>query len=528
MNRIFAFSIYSSVLISGAAILIIEILGTRILAPLYGTTIYVWSGLITVTLLALALGYILGGKLADTKHNPFWFFTLFIVSGISMLVALQFRAALLLYSDSFGVLYGPLIAAFLFLVPLSFLGMIDPFAVRLRVGEVSLVGTRAGYIFGISTLGGLMGALSGAYILLPQFSLTQIFAGVSYALIFAGIIGISIFKIGINKKGRTEKKKNYNIFFILGLLFLSWILSGIGTALSNGAISESKRFGQAEVLYEKRNIYSLNRVLAIPNRSGVLCFSADGGLQTCIDPNNKDEVGYTAKMGLFIKQLPKNSHMLLLGMGGGKIIKEQGRTDIDTDIVDINPATFYVAQNFMGVKLSERQKTYLMDGRRFLRTNSKMYDLILIDVSTTLTPPTHFYTKEFFELIAKRLNPHGLAIFQFTEEKPQTDLGFQTELATIRNILPYTFADHDGVITLLVMGKQENMPIISEVNRKIREIQSKYNAFNDVHEFLPDKEAVKQGGYKIITDDYNLAEIYWRKKILLFKRFNILIKKDLI
>lgn len=523
MSRLAPLLIVVAVMVSGAVILVVEILGTRLLAPIYGTTIYVWSGLITVTLVGLAVGYMLGGRVADRLHSPRSFSLIFMLAGFSLYALLTFRAAILLFSEQYGVATGPLIASMLlFTIPLILLGMVDPYAIRLQTKQLGLVGTGAGSIFGFSTIGGLIGALTAAYVLLPAFTLSQIFLSVSILLCSVGVIGIILTSL-LPEHRRSSLHAVVIVGILMGLLYGT---SLYGHRMSTVAIAEHpKRFGQAKILYESQNLYSLNRVIATPNEYGIRCFSADGGLQTCIDPNNKDEVGYTAKMGLFIKALPTNSRMLLLGMGGGKIIKEQGRTDIDTDIVDINPATFYAAQKYMGVTLSPRQKTYLMDGRRFLGLTKQKYDLVLIDVSTTLTPPAHLYTKEFFALVRDHLTPQGVAIFQLTDEHPETSMSFQSLLATVRSVLPYTYADHDGVVTLLVMGTSDEADKIRTVNTGVRKIQKEYSAYNAVHEFRPITLSAESKAM-IFTDDHNLVDYYWRDKILLFKRFNLLLKED--
>lgn len=202
-HRLLSSFLYLAVFISGATILVIEILGTRILAPLFGTTIYVWSGLITVTLFSLATGYFWGGKLADRFWSANVFFSLFFLAGLTLLTLLHFKAAILLFADTFGYAYGPLVASsFLFLIPLIFLGMVDPFVIRLEAEKIATVGSRAGLIFGISTIGGLAGGLTSAYILLPILTISQIFNGMCLLLCIVGGAGYLLF-LG-------AKKKNYS------------------------------------------------------------------------------------------------------------------------------------------------------------------------------------------------------------------------------------------------------------------------------------------------------------------------------
>src|SRR3989344_1899788 len=124
--------IYITVFLTGAAILIIEILGTRVLAPFYGSTIFVWSSLITVTLGALALGYFAGGWLADAYPSRRRLYGVIFTSGFLVVLMVKVSVPILSFSNSFGFRWGPFVATFIiFSLPLFFFGMVTPFVIRL-------------------------------------------------------------------------------------------------------------------------------------------------------------------------------------------------------------------------------------------------------------------------------------------------------------------------------------------------------------------------------------------------------------
>lgn len=124
---------YFTIFFVGATILIIEIVGTRLFVPFYGSTIYVWSSLITVTLSALSLGYFFGGKLADKKPDINWIFNLIFIAGILILLISVYDSWVLLRTDIFGIQFGPLLASFVLFTPALFvLGMISPYAVKIK------------------------------------------------------------------------------------------------------------------------------------------------------------------------------------------------------------------------------------------------------------------------------------------------------------------------------------------------------------------------------------------------------------
>lgn len=176
--------LYLAVFIAGAATLMIEILGTRVLAPFYGATVYVWSSLLSVAMAFLALGYIWGGKLADKK--PKWSlvsWSLFLAA-IFVLLIMKIDAFILIKTQFLGFKFGPLTAAvILFSLPLFFLGTISPLAVKLQVKELSILGTSAGNLYAIATIGSLAGALVSGFYLISHFSLTFIFDALAVLLL---------------------------------------------------------------------------------------------------------------------------------------------------------------------------------------------------------------------------------------------------------------------------------------------------------------------------------------------------------
>lgn len=183
---------YATVFAVGAVILIIEILGTRILAPFYGSTIYVWSSLITSTLAALSLGYWLGGKIADKKPNMGTLYSLLFLAGALILTTPFYSNSALLATDPLGLRFGPLAASALIFIPSLFiLGMVSPFAVKLTTNSLDNLGIRAGNIYALATIGSLSGALLAGFYLFVSFPISAIMNSLGLVL----IILFSIWKL---------------------------------------------------------------------------------------------------------------------------------------------------------------------------------------------------------------------------------------------------------------------------------------------------------------------------------------------
>ena len=154
--------------LSGAAVLSLEILGTRVLGPYYGVSIYLWSALITVTLAALSVGYAVGGRWADRGPRLGALAWMLGGAGIWVLFVPWLEAPLLRLADGAGLRAAVLIAAVvLFAPPLLLLGMVSPYAIRLKAGRLDEVGRTAGNLFAVSTVASVLSAVATGFWLVP-------------------------------------------------------------------------------------------------------------------------------------------------------------------------------------------------------------------------------------------------------------------------------------------------------------------------------------------------------------------------
>lgn len=183
-NIYFYFTIFSV----GASILILEISGTRILAPLYGSTVYTWSSLIIATMLSLALGYFFGGWSADKNPDLKHLYGFIVAAGIFTALVPYIAAPVLSITRPLGLQFGPLAAALLlFSSPLFFLATVSPYAVKLKTGSLERLGISAGNLYALSTAGSLFGGVLSGFYLAPNFSVASVFlyTGAFLIIIFA-------------------------------------------------------------------------------------------------------------------------------------------------------------------------------------------------------------------------------------------------------------------------------------------------------------------------------------------------------
>jgi predicted membrane-bound spermidine synthase len=180
--------LYLTVFITGASVMVIELLGTRMIAPFYGASLYVWSSLISVTMIALAVGYFVGGRWADRAKR----------TGLSLIIALSAVGTLLipwatrtvlLATDPLGLRAGAFVSALVLFSPsLTLLGMVGPFAIKLSTSRLDGIGNSAGSIYAVSTLGSVLGTLILGFFLFPLVGSRQIFIGLGLLLFILAVV----------------------------------------------------------------------------------------------------------------------------------------------------------------------------------------------------------------------------------------------------------------------------------------------------------------------------------------------------
>ncbi|MFL2840612.1 MAG: fused MFS/spermidine synthase [Pseudohongiellaceae bacterium] len=194
--------------ISGFIIMSVELLGGRILAPYFGSSIFVWGSIITVFMLSLSLGYLFGGKLSLRnpslkKHGAFFVLAAFLLIPLILFGNQIMEALFLVIEDP---RYGSLIVSMLlFFLPTTVLGMVAPYSVRLLVSDSNRSGHVAGTLYFISTLGSALGTLATSFYLVLWFEVNQILITMGLILFLSGVLTI------YSNKTFHEQKATLNI-----------------------------------------------------------------------------------------------------------------------------------------------------------------------------------------------------------------------------------------------------------------------------------------------------------------------------
>lgn len=296
----FAKSLAVLVFIAGIASMSLEFAASRILIPVFGSSIYTWGSLIGVILTGLSLGYHIGGKLAD-KNPSFRKLCLVIFSAGLYMVFIPFIAPTLtrsffqFVSDS---QYASLFAVFtLLIVPTFLLGIVSPYAIKLATRRLTELGNVSGNLYSLSTIGSIVGTFLTVFILIPTFEINYIIFGLGVTLMFfSSLFGLA----------RFPKILAVFVVVVLLLPFSSYIsLSSAGTVIVH----------TGTLVYEKETLYSH---LDVIDSGNIRTLYLDGNIHSQMYKDRPDELvnTYTKYFHLGFLFNPNAKDVLFVGGGG--------------------------------------------------------------------------------------------------------------------------------------------------------------------------------------------------------------------
>ena len=186
-SRAFLFYLLATALICGGLIMVIEVLGSRVIGPFFGVSLFIWTSLIAVTLISLALGYGLGGIMADKRGTTEVLFAIIIVAGILVLLIPIAKAPILKLCVPLGLRLGSFISTTLLFGPSLFLlGCVSPYLIKIATAELKNLGKTVGGFYALSTLGSVIGTAVTGFFLIAWLGVDSIFRIVGIMLIILG------------------------------------------------------------------------------------------------------------------------------------------------------------------------------------------------------------------------------------------------------------------------------------------------------------------------------------------------------
>ncbi len=405
---------YVSAFISGLAVMAVELSAARLLAPYFGSSLYVWTNVIGLVMVALAGGYYFGGRLADKRPLNEVYFALIFITGLWVLFIPFFAPTLFdglvksFENLALIVKWGSFFAvAFLFVFPLFMMGMVVPFTVKMVVKDVRHMGSQSGQISMVSTAGSLVGSFLPAFVLIPYLGTTNTFVFVGLLMIFNAAWGL---------------KKWWVLLVALAGVSLFWLTPPV--------------YASDDVIYAKDSPYGY--IFVTEDSTGVRRLHVDNplGTQSIFDPDSvlPEERYYYSYFGLLPAMMDEPKKVLILGHAGGSFTRifNAYYPELAITGIEIDPAITLAATETM--ELDEANvKIVHADARTFLLTTDENYDLILADTYHGMNIPPHLATEEFFELAQSRLNEGGILAINVAS-------GESEMLTVLENTLANTFA----------------------------------------------------------------------------------------
>ena len=417
-----------AVFFSGAVLLGLEIAASRVLAPAFGSSLYVWGSLIGVVLTGLAIGYWVGGALADRYPSPYLLIATLALGALLVLLVPVLDGWVIeqIVAWDPGPRLDPLLAAVALFAPVSIvLAAATPIAVRLAAHSLERLGRTAGRLFSVSTAGSIFGTFATAFWLVPELGTDQVLAiGAVTLLAAAAVLALA---------GRL---------LVAGAALAAAAIAA-GFTVTSLAPQESGRLAASAVqnwspLYRERaqrapRAFNLDVVAAqepsyevreARDTSYHRLYVLDGENTRYLRFDSTFQSGmplddpfgtvfpYTDYLQLGLAYAPSARRVLHIGLGGGTAVKRMWRDfpALRLDVVELDPEVVRVARRWFALPSDSRLHVTTEDGRRFLRTHEQRWDLIVIDAYFADSIPFHLATAQFFELVRSRLEPGGVVV----------------------------------------------------------------------------------------------------------------------
>lgn len=414
------------IFVTGGAIIALELLASRIMTPYFGVSLYIWTGILSITLIALALGYWLGGRIASAVSGGAGrLVTIFL--GLPAVAALALAVACLVYPWVFyalaatNLVLGAFIACLVLLfVPLVATSALNPLLVAIENAQRAvgrerggLADAGAGRVLFISTAGSVAGVLITAFGLIPYVSNYAATLLVGTALGSLTLAAPYLLPTPPADRGRLALIGVAGVAACLALLALADTLLG-----RTATVMHDDRLWQEERSYG--SLFGTVKVLRAaapeaPDRY-MRYFYQDGIVQNRVDAQGTSLTLFTyALEAIAMGYRPEAKSALMLGLGAGIVPMRLARRGVNVEIVEINPTAWQAAETYFGFEPA-RFRNHLADARGFVRGcgrrgKTERHDLVLVDLFQGDGTPEYLTTREFFRDLRLCLRPGGAAVF---------------------------------------------------------------------------------------------------------------------
>ena len=460
--------IYVISFFEGAAVMATELCGSKLISPYFGSSLYVWSAVIAITLGSLAAGYFYGGTLSTRENKPKTLTTLLLLAAIYMGIMPLLSNIFGPMAIQFSLLVAVVIAALLLLfIPMFLMGAASPVIISMLTHSHAESGKVSGTVYSVSTVGGIISTFLSGFFLIPFF-------GIHITLIiFASFLAFSLLIL--------SQKKNY---FKTGLVLVVLLVLGFTskTPSKNCIYQTDGMLGKINVIDDTIIESNENKVIRKLLVNNVV--------QTEMEMDSKKSVsGYINLLDTNIFDA-NGAEALVLGLGGGLTSNMLINKGYHVDGVELDERIIKAAREFFF--LNPKVKSFCDDARHFINLSNKQYEVVLIDVFKAEEQPVHVITSESLDKIKSILKPGGQLIINWHgylagERGLGTSIllntlkskGFNYKLCSNsniedqRNIVVFAFTDKIPSITFEI---NEAVIPTNLVNSDARPLLEKYNA----------------------------------------------------
>jgi len=397
----------------------LEILGSRLLAPIFGSSLFVWGALIGVILAAMSSGYAAGGWLADRYPPQRVLAGLLLVSGVwTLLLAwagqpVVFRVAQWIQDPRWGPCFA---ASVLLAVPAFGLSGVLPALLRLAIGDMGHLGRHTGGMIAVSTIGSLIGTWGTSFYLLTWLGSTTLVA-------LLGVVQVCLGLLWTLRVGNLPV--GLQVILLAGIGGITWMGFHPVNILPPAIHQEDSPYQQVRVSEN-----DLFRYLILNNTFHAVMWKAS--------PTSL-ALPYSQVMMGVLPILDNPRRGLILGHGGGSLAKWLGKNwpDLELDVVEMDPSVVEAAERYFAYTPPPNHHVYVQDARTFLRNNPTRYDVVWVDVFARHLIPFHVTTQEFFEELRKHVNPEGaVAVNLASSDAPPNVRRAQAVLTTMKIAFP--------------------------------------------------------------------------------------------
>lgn len=465
--------------------MVLEITGARIIAPFVGGSLVAWTSLIGVILTFLSIGYVLGGKLADTNPSYKFLSALYFLISISIFIIPMADSTILLavtmISSSIKI-SSVLGCIALFAIPSIFLGIAAPYLIRLKLTNPKKSGETVGILYALSTLGSIFGTFFSGFFLFSIMGSSQVLfllSGVSL------IIALSLALISKNK-------------ILIPMIILCL---GIATFISNSSLSRQE--GQTyETSYSKVKLIKADYF----GKEMLIMMSGNVPMSGMYIDSDELLYDYTKFFRLISHFNTDPKKVLMIGGGGYSYPKDFHKTypDSEIDVIELDPKLTEIARANFNLPESEKLKIFHEDARTYINKTDLKYDAVVIDAfSSSTAVPFQLTTIEFFTKLHKNLRDDGVIIMNTISALEGSQGKFlRSEYSTLKSIFPYVY--------IIPVSQPQNDTAVQNVILVATKNEIKTSSENpEMQKYLSHiwtKEL--SGDSKILTDDYAPVEQY--------------------